>query len=247
MHPVIFKLGPFCVYSYGVMVAAAFLTATFLMQTLAGRFSISKSAVADLMIVVLVSGVAGARLLHVAVNPGYYLENPAEIFMISHGGLAFYGGVFGGMAGGIIFLKARGIDIWKAGDLIAPFIALGQAIGRVGCYLNGCCYGIPSPSFIPGVVFPAEDVVRIPTQIISAFLLVCLYAALRFLLEKNIFKGNLFLVYLILYSGMRFFVEFLRGDVARYGPGLTASQAISVFMFFAALAVLRKRVSHGKI
>jgi len=246
MCPILFTIGPFTVYAYGVMVALAFIISTLLMQKYAPKMDIPKDKVIDLMIIVLLSGLIGARLLHVAVNFRQYIGDPAEIFFINHGGLAVYGGFLFALPAGIIFLTRNNIPVWKAGDLIAPYLALGQAIGRIGCLLNGCCYGIPVDHHLPGIMLNGEGVLRFPVQILSALCLIAVFAVLRFMLEKGMFRNNLFLVYLALYSFQRFFTEFVRGDVDRLCCRLTASQLISIAVFVLSLLLLRWRYSHGK-
>lgn len=229
MHPILFKLGPITIYTYGAIVALAFVTATFLMAKNAGRFGVEKNAVIDFMVVVFISGLVGARALHILVNFGYYKENPLEMIMITRGGLAIYGAILTAFPAGVIYLRKKGLPVWAFADMIAPCLALGQSIGRIGCYFNGCCYGIENFPF--------------PVQILSSFILLAVYLILRFLQEKNIFKNNLIFIYFVLYSFQRFFVEFIRGDISRIYSGLTASQIISVFVFSGALVALLVRMA----
>lgn len=225
MHPILFKLGPITIYSYGVMVATAFSVCAYLMWRNAHLVGIPKDKVLDLVVVILISGIIGARFLHVILNINYYRNYPLEIAMLWRGGLAFYGGMIFSFIGTLIFLKKNNITIWTAGDLISPYAALGQSIGRIGCFLNGCCFGKDSH----------------PTQIYASFILLFLYMALRFMLEKNIFRNNLILIYFMAYSFQRFFVEFLRGDVSPILFGLTVFQVLSIVIFIAAAVVFRTR------
>jgi len=242
MHPVICEFGPFTVYTYGVMVALAFIVSTLLMMKNAGLAGFPKDKVVDLMTVILVSGIIGARLLHVLANFDIYRENIFEIFMITKGGLAFHGGLIAAFAAGITFLKLNKIPVFSAGDLLAPYIALGQAIGRMGCFLNGCCYGAASDKITFGVSFQ-DGVLRYPTQLYESALLLAVYAVTRAMLQKRYLKGDLFFIYLFLYSAGRFFIEYFRGDVGRPLCGLTLAQGISAGIAVLAVTfILGRRV-----
>jgi phosphatidylglycerol:prolipoprotein diacylglycerol transferase len=245
MHPILLKLGPFTIYSYGVMVAAGFSLAAFLIYRRAPKFDMDRDKMVDYLILILISGVVGARILYVLLNFGYYRANPIEILNLSGGGLVWYGGFISALLASVWFLKIKNIDFWLVADLIAPYIALGQAFGRIGCYLNGCCYGILAPcNFIFGE--------RQPTQIYSAILLVIIFIVLVKWQEGRRFKGEIFLGYCALYSCKRFFIEFLRGDNPKIFSGLTMSQLISAVVFLAVLIVFklkadewRKKISPG--
>ena len=244
MYPIVIKIGPIIVYSYGVMVSLAFALGTFLLWRNAPRVGIRREKVLDLTIVILLSGIIGARVLHVLVNIGYYLENPIQIIMLTRGGLAFYGGLFSALIAALIFIKKNSMPVWQVGDLLAPFVALGQAIGRLGCFLNGCCYGIASTFKGFGIIFPSDTILRYPVQLYSVISLLFIYAVLRVLFEKGYFKGNLFLLYLVFYSFYRFFIEFLRGDLETFFCNLTISQIISIIVFIAAgTLIIRRRAS----
>jgi len=247
MFPVLFKCGPITIYSYGVMVSLAFAIGVYLMRGRADAFGVAKEKIIDFMMVILISGIIGARILHVIVNLGYYRFNPIEIFMITKGGLAFYGGLIASTIAGIVFIKVNRMPVWNTGDLTAPYIALGQAIGRIGCFLNGCCYGVACKETIFAVKFPGDTVYRVPTQLIASIVLLFMYGILRYFAEKKIFKGNLFFVYLAMYSVQRFSVEFLRGDLDRGFLNLTVSQHISAIVLIIASAIFFIRMKHGKV
>ncbi len=234
MHPILFNLGPVTIYSYGVMVSLAFATCAFLIWYNAPRVNISREKVLDLVIIILIWGIVGARLLHVISNFAYYKKYPLEIIMLTRGGLVFYGGLIFSFIAGIIFLRRNSIPIWPVADLFSPYIALGQAIGRIGCFLNGCCFGKATQLTYFTVIFPDETVYRYATQVYAYIILLLIYAVLRFMLQRSIFKNYLILVYFMLYSLQRFFSEFLRGDVPEVFLRLTLSQIISVAIFFMA-------------
>lgn len=220
MHPILFKFGVLTVYSYGAMIALAFLISSYLAWHAAKEAGLSESIVINSALVILFSGIAGARLLYVAINISSYIENPIEIIMLPHGGLAFYGGAIAAVIAESIYLKVNKISVYKFADFIAPYVAFGQAIGRIGCLLNGCCYG------------RCIDAYNLyPTQLYSSFLLVCLYCFLRLLQKIKVKRGIVFVSYGLLYSAGRFMMEFLRGDNTVFIMGLTFSQFVSVIVF----------------
>jgi phosphatidylglycerol:prolipoprotein diacylglycerol transferase len=239
MYPIIAKIGPLYVYSYGMMVAIGFAVATLLAYRHADDFGISKEKIIDLGIVMLIGGIIGARIVYIALNFRYYTRNPLEIVNLTKGGLVWYGAFIFGMIASAWFLKKNRINFWTAADLFAPYMALAQAFGRIGCLLNGCCYGSAAPSgFILSVVFPGESISRYPTQMFSAIALFFIFVILRIWQKKRRFNGEIFLGYGLLYTIKRFGVEFFRGDYPKILYGLTISQLISVVIFIVCLIML---------
>lgn len=228
MHPILFHLGFFTIYSYGLMVALGFAACTLLAAKTGPKFGIHQDRVVTLSIVILISGIVGARLLHVMLNLGEFIKDPLEIFMIMHGGLAFYGGAAAALLCSLAYLKISGTPILQAADLIAPYVALGHALGRMGCFLNGCCFGKPADGTF-GVAF-SDGILRYPTQVYSAAGLLILYCFLRVILEYRDFKGQVFFSYLILYSAGRFYLEYFRGDNPAVWLSLTLPQVFSIIM-----------------
>lgn len=239
MHPILLKLGPLNIYSYGVMVAVGFGIVAFLVYRRAADFGVNRDMTIDYLILVLISGVVGARILYVLLNFGYYKACPIEILNLSKGGLVWYGGFAAAILASIWFTKRRGLDLWSVADLFAPYIALGQAFGRIGCYLNGCCYGIPAPeNFIFGRTHP--------TQIYSSILLFIIFAVLLKWQGARRFKGEIFMGYCILYSCKRFLIEFMRADNPRIFLGLTISQLVSAAVLIAALCIFKIKADEWK-
>lgn len=241
MHPILFKLGPISVYSYGFMVAIAFIAATYLAQRAARQTDISPSFIIDLALLMLFSGIIGARLLYVVLNIKDYIERPLEIIMLQHGGLVFYGGAIFALAAGILYIKRKRLSVYKIGDLLAPYVALGQAIGRIGCFLNGCCFGKPTDSVF-GVVFPGATQPIHPTQVYSSLALIFLYGFLRLLQKIGVKEGTVLLFYGLLYSAGRFLMEFLRGDNIIELFGLTFSQFVSAIIFIVCIVLFLTRM-----
>lgn len=247
MYPILAKIGPLYVYSYGLMVAIGFAVSTLLAYRHSGEFGIDKEKIIDFGIVILLGGIIGARALYVLLNLQYYTKNPTEILNLTRGGLVWYGAFLSGLIAAAWFVRRNKINFWVMGDLFAPYIALAQAFGRIGCLLNGCCYGSIVPSgYIVSVIFPNESVPRHPTQIYSSMVLLLIFMVLRFWQKKSHFNGQIFLGYLIFYSTERFFIEFLRGDNPKDYFGFTISQTISVAIFIICLTMFVQRMLKWK-
>ncbi|MFC1548927.1 prolipoprotein diacylglyceryl transferase [Candidatus Omnitrophota bacterium] len=230
MHRIIYQIGPFTIYSYGLMVALGFLLSTIFILRDSKKFGLPRDAVFDCLIAILISGIVGGRLLFVLINYEYYLRYPLRVFLLNEGGMAIQGALIAALLAGTVVVKWTKLPFWRTSDLIAPYIALGQAIGRIGCFLNGCCYGAVTDSGI-GITFPGESVVRIPTQVYSSVFLLMIFTVLITLRDRRPFDGCLFSMYLMLYSFFRFFMDFFRGDDLAFLGGLTLSQTISIGIF----------------
>jgi len=144
MHSILFRIGPFPIYSYGFMLMLAFLAATAVAARLGRQRGIQPESIFDLTAFILVSAIIGARALYVALGWSYFQEHPDRIWRLWEGGLSFHGGLVGGLLAGIVYCRRRGLSFLRMGDVVAPGVALGYSIGRIGCFLNGCCYGGPT-------------------------------------------------------------------------------------------------------
>ena len=229
MHPIICKIGPFTIYSYGLMLLITFLISSTLAVFLAKKQNINPDIIFNLCFIAFISGIIGARLLYIIENINYYLKEPLEIIMLARGGLSWFGGLILGVLSGTVYLKKKKLSIYRILDLMSPFVALGQAIGRIGCLLNGCCFGKIANKF--GIYFSAQGLALIPTQIYSSLVLVFIFIVLRFLQDKPHKEGEIFFAYLILYSAKRFFIEFWRADNEIILFGLTLFQLMSIAIF----------------
>lgn len=248
MQPEICSIGPFVVYSYGVMLVLAFLIAVTLACKEARRQGIDPDFIFNLNFIVFISGIIGARLFYVFENLGYYLKNPLEIIMLSHGGMSWFGGFFLGLASGIVYLKRRKQGVYRTLDLVVPFLALAQSLGRIGCFFNGCCFGKVSSY---GIYFSVHEKILIPTQLYSSFLLILIFVILRFIQSRRHKIGFVFYSYIFLYSVKRFVIEFFRADNKPVIFNLTLFQLISIFLFFFSLfklmAFLKPKESNERI
>jgi len=231
MHPILFKIGPLSVYSYGAALAMAFLIGSFLAVRRAVKLGMDGEKILDLAVILIISGVIGGRFMFVLLNLGYFRDRPLDMFKLWEGGLVWYGGLILAIAGAVVFLRKHKMPVLKTADLMVPYVALGQAIGRIGCFLNGCCYG--KVTTLPfGVVFDQEKGAVLPTQLFESAAMFIVYLILRRRLPSN---GRALFLYLIFYSVFRFFNEFLRGDNNALIMGFTFSQVVSAVIFTAAV------------
>jgi len=202
------------------MLAVAVLIAIWGIGRLFEREGYDKDKVFEMIIVMVICGIIGSHLAYVLVYQWEeFLANPLMFFNIKNGieGMIWYGAFIGGIIPFIIYLRKQQMSFWKVADMFAPFLALGYAIVRVGCFLRGCCYGKITDSAC-GVVFPAVDAfVRHPTQLYSSALNLVLFAFLIWFYPRRRFSGQVFLLYLIGYCIYRFTVEFFRETVIFYG------------------------------
>lgn len=234
MREVLFRLGPISVYSYGFFLALGFLAGTALAVARARKAGKEWEPVVDLALCVCVGALVGSRLLYVALEWPSYAGDIRQVFEWPAAGLSFHGGLLGGMGAAFLFVRWRRMPFWATADLVAPSIALGYAIARIGCFLRGCCYGYPS--LVPwAVVF--DGIGRHPTQLyLLAGSLAIAFVLLR--LEKSRhFDGWLFLAYLVLYSVVRIGVEVVRESQVLAFGWLKTAQVGSLVVIACALAI----------
>ena len=237
MFPIILKIGPLTIYSYGLMLAVAALVCSWLLSRDAKKFQIPTDVIFDLFFVVVVGGIIGARIFYIFLNLDFFISYPMEIIMVQKGGLAWQGGLILGFLSGIIFVKKKNLDLKLLLDLCAPYIALGQAIGRVGCFLNGCCYG---KEVAWGIYFPVHHAHLHPTQLYDAMGLLGIFFILKYYQKYSKSSGRTFVLYLILAPLLRFIVEFFRADHIELLWNLSIYQFVClVFISVAAYAHTR--------
>jgi phosphatidylglycerol:prolipoprotein diacylglycerol transferase len=210
MRPVLFEVFGWPVHSYGFMLAIAFLIGIYGVGRSSKKIGVSFDTVIDLGIWVLVGAIVGSRLAYVITEYQYFLKNPGDVFLINSGGLAFHGGLLGGFAAGFWYLRRKQIYPWKLADLVVPFVALGYGVVRIGCLLKGCCYGIETSVFWALCCSGNDNLLRHPTQIYSMIGSLLLFLILWKLRNHKRFPGFLFLLYIGLYSMVRFIVEYFR-------------------------------------
>ncbi len=232
MHPIICKIGPLSVYSYGLMLALAVLLCAFFLRKEAKERGYDPDPILDLVFWTVMAGIIGARLFYVALNLGYFIENPLEIIRLQRGGLAFHGGLALGALTAWIFLKKHKMPVAQTLDMVVPYVALGHSIGRIGCFLNGCCYGKEVPW---GIYFPVHQARLHPTQLYESLGLLIIFFVLKRFQRVAKRPGEATILYLLLASALRFFNEFFRADHTEIWWTLSIFQIVSLAVFFTAL------------
>ena len=227
MHPILFRFGPFHLYSYGLMLAVGFLTASALASRRAAAAGLDPNRIQTLSLVVLVAGLIGARSVYVILNWELFRSDPLEILRLDHGGLVFYGGLAAGLLAGLSYIRKAALPLLRTVDLMIPPLVIAHAIGRLGCFFNGCCYG--KPTSLPwAFVFLPDGLPRHPTQLYESGALLLIFFVLKNRERGRAAPGVLLLTYGFLYGAWRFCVEFLRGDNPILAWNLTLFQWISL-------------------
>jgi len=245
MYPVLFDLdlgryGKFTIGTYGLFYALGFLLALRLAVSLARREGIDAARIVDLGIVALLTGFIGAKVTLYLVDAPYYFTHPVEILKNLRSAGVFYGGFALASAASFLYVRRHRLPLGKVADLAAPPLALGQAIGRIGCLMAGCCYGkscdLPwAVTFSDPAAFQLTGVPLgiplHPTQVYHALADLLILAITLRLLARRRFEGQVFWVYVLLYAVLRFVVEMFRGDAPRgvfFGGTLSTSQLIAI-------------------
>src|SRR4051794_32167769 len=222
MYPRLFELGPMTVYTYGLLLAAAYLLGLKLAMVRAKSRGLDANRVLDLGIYIIISALIGAKLLLLVTDFKTFSTNPRELLTLARAGGVFYGGLILAVAVALLYIRKVGLPLWTTTDVFAPGIALGHVIGRFGCLFAGCCYGRPT-SLPWGITFTDPfaaanvgtplGVALHPTQLYEAgaeFLILVLLLATEQKGRK--FAGRTFWLYMLLYAVSRFIIEFYRGD-----------------------------------
>lgn len=254
MYPELLRIGPFVISSYGLFLALAFLAGIYIASRLAGRRGIDADAVINISLVIMVSAIIGSRLLYVLTHldefRGRWLYTVVPLRpdgSIGLGGLILLGGVLGAILAGSLYARHRRLPYWPLADSIAPALAFGLFLGRIGCFLNGCCYG--KTCNLPwGVKFPPESAATYimghqalhPTQLYSSGYALLIFAVLMWLESRKPFAGLLSGVFLMLYGIARFSVDFFRyyeRQMFFFGT-LDLNQLISIMLFLSGGLIL---------
>lgn len=251
MFQVLFYIGDWPVRSYGVMLSlgimAGLLTSCYVAKR-QGRFL---EEILDLAFYAIVGGILGARIWEVVFSWDYYSNHLLQIPAIWNGGISVQGSVLGGLIAVIWYCRRHGIPFWPMADTLAPGLLVGQAIGRVGCFLNGCCYGIPHK--YPGVIYPTGTDAYyafgpqplFPAVLFEAAWDLLVLGLLLKIFNRKPFDGFIALSYFILYSLGRFTLEFWRGDSLRTVMNLKVAQVSSGVTIIVALAFMYYLYNHN--
>jgi phosphatidylglycerol:prolipoprotein diacylglycerol transferase len=255
MYPRLFELpwsiprfGPITVYTYGVLLAAAYLLGLQLAMVRARKRNLDATRVMDLGIYIIISALVGAKLLLLVTDFQTFKSNPGELLNLLREGGVFYGGLIVAVVVALWYIRRVGLPLWTTCDVFAPGIALGHVVGRFGCFFAGCCFGKPTSvpwaitftdPFAAANVGTPLNVPLHPTQLYEAgaeflILIVLLVTEKR----GHKFAGRTFWLYMLLYSVSRYVIEFYRGDErGNVGP-LSTSQFVSVILAPLAIAML---------
>lgn len=240
MYPVLFDLGQFTIGTYGLFYAIGFLLALRLAVGYARRDEIPPGRIVDLGIVTLIAGFIGAKLLLYVLDAGYYLKNPMQMLYNLRSAGVFYGGFALALLAALWYIRRHRLPLGRVFDLAAPALALGQGVGRIGCFAAGCCYGtscdLPwAVTFTNARAFELTGaplgVALHPSQLYHALANFFVLAVTMVAMRKRRFDGQVFWIYILVYALLRAVVEMFRGDTARglfFGGALSTSQMIAL-------------------
>jgi phosphatidylglycerol---prolipoprotein diacylglyceryl transferase len=252
MYPELFRIGNFPINTYGVFLALAFLCAILIAVKLAERDGLPRDRIYDLSLWMLLASLIGSKVLMLFTEPEYR-DHPWQLLSLDflRSGGVFYGGLLGAVITGYFLMKRYKLPWWKTADACAPGIAVGNFFGRQGCFAAGCCWG--KPTTLPwGVKFTElgheitgvpTDTYLHPTQLYESFAMLIVFLFLLWLHKHKRFNGQVILAYALLYSIIRFAIEFVRddprGDILGLTTltGLSTSQMISLAVGVVALVL----------
>jgi phosphatidylglycerol:prolipoprotein diacylglycerol transferase len=263
MYPEIFRIGTFPITTYGIFLALGMLLGLFVTARLAARDGLPRERIYDLGLWVLVGGLLGSKALMYFVEPDVQL---LSLDFLRSGGV-FYGGLIGGFLAVAILVPLYKLNFWKVADAFAPGVALGQAFGRQGCFSAGCCWGKATTlpwgvhfthagheyTGVPIVYPDGSDMYLHPTQLYESFLMLAVFGLLYYLHRKKKFNGQILILYGIIYSIIRFSIEFIRddprGDLFGFtsATGLSTSQGVSLIVAITSIVFLIWRLKKVKV
>ena len=241
MHPILFKIEGLTIYTYGLFVAGGIAISFFLGLRRSRRLDIPEQIIYNLIFLAILVGIIGARLIHITAGWSYYQRHFWEIFMLRRGGLAIQGGLLFGLASGVWYLRRKKIAVRPTIDTFFLYLPLGQAIGRLGCFFNGCCYG--KPSTLPWAInFPFLTYRVHPTEIYYVLSDATLFLILYIFSRTETKPGELTAWYLIFYGFTRSAIDNLRGDLPPGFLGLYTTQWYAVvFALIGIITLIRCR------
>jgi phosphatidylglycerol:prolipoprotein diacylglycerol transferase len=254
MLPVLFKIGSFPIHTYGVVMIVAFLAGLYVARKRAPIYGLDANKISDMAFLTLIIGVLGARIAFFIQEPP---KDPREYFSLQFAGLTSFGGLVGGALVVLLWARKTKTALRPLLDVMGPPVLIGWAIGRVGCLLNGCCFGgVCSPSFPLGIHVPGNELLHHPAQIYDSLMNLAGFAVALWLERKRVLQlGQLFAVALMLHGLSRFVYEFWRAGTedqvrqgiasSTYWGGLPITQAhavaILIILFGGVLFALYRR------
>lgn len=255
MYPDLLTIGPITLHTYGLLVALGFFVGLLITAKLGKSEGFSSQQIMDMGFIIILSAIIGSRVMYVLMNTAYYTRAPLDMFKIWEGGLVFSGGVIGVILTMLWYIKRHGLPLGKTADLWAPAIAIGQGIGRIGCFMAGCCYGKPTDS-ICGVVFTNPKSLATPlkvplhpTQIYSSLSGFVIFLVVLLLYTKKKFEGQVFLWFLIMHSTARLAIERFRGDDRGIllGSNMSMTQLLAILILITSVGILLVVKSKRKV
>jgi phosphatidylglycerol:prolipoprotein diacylglycerol transferase len=248
MHPILLELGPATIYTYGVLLASAYLLGLKLAMVRGDARGLDPARVLDLGIYIIISALIGAKLLLVITDFRTYISDPRELISLARSGGVFYGGLILAVSVALWYIRKIGLPLWTTCDVFAPGIALGHVVGRFGCFFAGCCWGKPTnvpwaitftnPYAAANVGTPLNVPLH-PTQLYEAGAeALILWLLLATEKKGQRYPGRTFWLYMLLYAISRFIIEFFRGDERGTVGMFSTSQFISILLAPLAIVML---------
>jgi len=224
------KIGNFVIYWYGVFVALGIIVSSFVFQLKARKTGYSDEISGKIIFYTVLSGIIGARIVHVLAYFHYYMRNPVEIIMLRNGGLAIQGGILAGLLGLIYISKKLNVNVRQNLDMVASVVPLGQAIGRIGCLFHGCCYGKPSTHWF-SIKFPFLETRVHPTEIYYFIGDLAIFFLLYLFSRDKHQDGEIAAWYLIFFGSLRYWIDHFRGDLIPGMFGFYQTQIYGIICF----------------
>lgn len=238
INQIALKIGNVEIYNYAIIIVLAILISTFLCYKSREKFGINFYFILDTAIYFLMFGIIGARLYYVLFNLNYYLKNPLNIFNLRNGGLAIYGGIITGFFVILHSCKKNKINTWDFLDVIVPYLALAQAIGRWGNFFNIEAYGVETNSLFRMGINTINGYIYVhPTFLYESVFNFILFVILKKMQKRRKFEGQIVLLYIIMYSFVRFFIEMIRIDSLMFFS-VRISCVVSVVLFVVSSSIL---------
>jgi phosphatidylglycerol:prolipoprotein diacylglycerol transferase len=256
MHPILVKIGPVTIHTYGFLLAVGVLSAIGLCLALAKKQGLDTKVLADFIFYTILVGLLGAKLFLLVTEFGYYSSHPSQIKSLITSAGTFYGGLICGGLFAAWYIRKHKMNFMVLGDIIGPAIALAHFFGRMGCFMAGCCWGREAHNCAVAVEFTSKDTSTgvplgmplYPTQLVESILNLLNFIILMILYKRKKFNGQVFSIYIFNYSIIRFLVEFFRGDDDRgyvFGgmdhpfTSLSVPQLISIIGIITAIILYR--------
>lgn len=245
MFPDLFSIGPLTIHTYGLFVALGFTVGLVVMIRIGRTEGFSSQQIMDVGFIIILWAVIGSRLTYALINFSYYVTHPIDILKIWQGGLVFSGGLIAVVLGMSWYIRRHHLSFWKIGDLCGPAVAIGESIGRIGCFMAGCCYGQPT-DLKWGIVFTHPqslaplNIALHPTQVYHSLTDLIIFVVLMVLHARKKFEGQVFLWFLILHSAGRLLIERFRGDDRGLIPGtdMSATQLVTILILIGSVVML---------